>query len=173
MSPDVSSVFSLSHPELRTVIPVVSYQCRGEAAAAVASVVSNSVWPHRRQPTSLPRPWDSPGKSTGVGCHCLLDYQIHCCWWNSKHETYSFIDAHCFCQAFPCLPGHNNDNSLLQSLFAKFSKLIQIQGNVQCNWFLKIVFSQNIIYSNLGIQLEIFPVGRFLEPCVWPEADFV
>ena len=27
---------------------------------------------HRRQPTRLPRPWDSPGKNTGVGCHCLL-----------------------------------------------------------------------------------------------------
>ena len=26
----------------------------------------------RRQPTSLPRPWDSPGKNTGVGCHFLL-----------------------------------------------------------------------------------------------------
>ena len=28
--------------------------------------------PHRRQPTTLPRPWDSPGKNTGVGCHFLL-----------------------------------------------------------------------------------------------------
>ena len=28
--------------------------------------------PHRRQPTSLPRPWDSPSKTTGVGCHFLL-----------------------------------------------------------------------------------------------------
>ena len=28
--------------------------------------------PHRWQPTSLPRPWDSPGKNTGVGCHFLL-----------------------------------------------------------------------------------------------------
>ena len=28
--------------------------------------------PHRRQPTRLPRPWDSPGKNTGVGCHFLL-----------------------------------------------------------------------------------------------------
>ena len=34
--------------------------------------MSDSVWPHRRQPTRLPHPWDSPGKSTGVGCHCLL-----------------------------------------------------------------------------------------------------
>ena len=31
-----------------------------------------SVRPHRRQPTRLPRPWDSPGKNTGVGCHFLL-----------------------------------------------------------------------------------------------------
>ena len=38
----------------------------------VASVVSNSVQPHRRQLTRLPWPWDSPGKNTGVGCHFLL-----------------------------------------------------------------------------------------------------
>ena len=38
----------------------------------VTSVVSDSVWSHRRQPTRLPRPWDSPGKNTGVGCHFLL-----------------------------------------------------------------------------------------------------
>ena len=38
----------------------------------VASVVSNSVRPHRRQPTRLPPPQDSPGKNTGMGCHCLL-----------------------------------------------------------------------------------------------------
>ena len=35
------------------------------------SVVSDSVRPHRRQPTRLLRPWDSPGKNTGVGCHFL------------------------------------------------------------------------------------------------------
>ena len=38
----------------------------------VASVVSNSVRPHRQQPTRIHRPWDSPGKNTGVGCHFLL-----------------------------------------------------------------------------------------------------
>ena len=36
------------------------------------SVMSDSVQPHRRKPTRLPRPWDSPGKNTGVGCHFLL-----------------------------------------------------------------------------------------------------
>ena len=34
--------------------------------------MSDSVRPHRRQPTRLLHPWDSPGKSTGVGCHFLL-----------------------------------------------------------------------------------------------------
>ena len=34
--------------------------------------MSDSVRPHRRQPTRLPRPWDSPGKNTGVSCHFLL-----------------------------------------------------------------------------------------------------
>ena len=38
----------------------------------ITSVVSDSVPPHRWQPTRLPRPWDSPGKNTGVGCHFLL-----------------------------------------------------------------------------------------------------
>ena len=40
----------------------------------VTSVVSNSVWPQRRQPTRLPHPWDSPGKNTGVGCHFCLQW---------------------------------------------------------------------------------------------------
>ena len=34
--------------------------------------LSNSVRPHRRQPTRLRCPWDFPGKNTGVGCHFLL-----------------------------------------------------------------------------------------------------
>ena len=34
--------------------------------------MSDPVRPHRRQPTRLPRPWDSPGKNTGVGRHFLL-----------------------------------------------------------------------------------------------------
>ena len=34
--------------------------------------MSDSVRPHRWQPTRLPRPWDSPGKNTGVVCHVLL-----------------------------------------------------------------------------------------------------
>ena len=40
------------------------------------SVVSNSSLPHGLQPTRLLCPWDFPGKSTGVGCHCLLQFVV-------------------------------------------------------------------------------------------------
>ena len=44
------------------------------AAANATSVVSDSSRPHGQQPTRLLRQWDSPGKSTGVSCHCPLRY---------------------------------------------------------------------------------------------------
>ena len=42
--------------------------------------MSDSLWPHRHQPTRLCHPWDSPGKNTGVGCHFLLQgsFAISC-----------------------------------------------------------------------------------------------
>ena len=43
-----------------------------QCTAAAESLQSDSVRPHRRQPTRLPRPWDSPGKNSGVACHFLL-----------------------------------------------------------------------------------------------------
>ena len=43
----------------------------GFCCCQVASVVSNSVRPHRWQRTRLLHPWDSLGKNTGVGCHFL------------------------------------------------------------------------------------------------------
>ena len=37
--------------------------------------MSDSSRPHGLQPTRLLGPWDFPGKSTGVGCHCLLHHR--------------------------------------------------------------------------------------------------
>ena len=50
------------------------------------SVVPNSSWPHGLQPTRLLRPWDFPGKSTRVGCHCLLHNIVG----NFKKRIYTF-----------------------------------------------------------------------------------
>ena len=38
--------------------------------------MSDSAWPQRRQPTRLPRPWNSPGKNSGVDFHFLLQCMI-------------------------------------------------------------------------------------------------
>ena len=45
--------------------------------------MSDSVRPHRWQPTRLPRPWDSPGKNTGGGCH----FRLQCMKVKSENEV--------------------------------------------------------------------------------------
>ena len=53
-----------------------------------------SSWPHGLQPTRLLHPWDFPGKSTGVGCHCLL----RLCTWSkgkrvglTRYQSFAFV----------------------------------------------------------------------------------
>ena len=53
-------------------LPFPSPMHESEKRKRSRSVVSDSQRPHGLQPTRLLQPWDSPGKSTGVGCHCLL-----------------------------------------------------------------------------------------------------
>ena len=65
--------------------------------------MSDSVRPRRRQPTRLPRPWDSPGKNTGVGCHSR-EFQ--------KNMYFCFID---YIKAFDCVD-HNKLWKILQEM---------------------------------------------------------
>ena len=73
----------LPHPGIETGSPALQadslpFELQGRPVASlcccccVTSVMSDSVQPHKRQPTRLPHPWDSPGKNTGVGCHFLI-----------------------------------------------------------------------------------------------------
>ena len=68
------TLFSSAHGTISRIDQILGHKsaAAAAAAAAVASVMSDSVQPHRWQPTRLPCPWDSPGKNTGVGCHFLL-----------------------------------------------------------------------------------------------------
>ena len=47
------------------------------------------LWPHGLQPTGLLCPWDFPGKSTGVGCHCLLPTVWYMCTYHWFTSLYS------------------------------------------------------------------------------------
>ena len=62
----------IDNDQLRGLLKLILLQL--QAAAAAKSLQSDSVRPHRRQPTRLPGPWDSPGKDTGAGCYFLLQY---------------------------------------------------------------------------------------------------
>ena len=55
-------------------LPFPSPMHESEKLKRSRSVMSDSQRPHGLQPTRLLCPWDFPGKSTGVGCHCLLWY---------------------------------------------------------------------------------------------------
>ena len=61
-----------SRKEHWSVLPFPSPMHESEKWKWRRSVVSDSSQPHGLQPTRLLHPWDFPGKSTGVGCHCLL-----------------------------------------------------------------------------------------------------
>ena len=71
--------------------------------------MSNSVPPHRWQPTSLCRPWDSPGKNTGVGCHFLLQCM--------KVKSESKVTQSCptLCNPMDCSPPGSSIHGIFQA----------------------------------------------------------
>ena len=95
------------------------------------SVVSESSRPHGQQPTRLLHPWDFPGKSTGVGCHCLLhkyDLGLICRAYKVVEEGYEFfakkhsitlLSASNYCGEFD-----NGDTTLsVDKVFFRFQNL--------------------------------------------------
>ena len=71
-SPPGSPSLGFSRQEHWSGLPFPSPMHESEKWKWSRSVLSDSYWPHGLQPTRLLHPWDFPGKSTGVGCHCLL-----------------------------------------------------------------------------------------------------
>ena len=60
-------------------------------------VVSDSVGPHRWQPTGLLCPWDSPGKNTGMSCHFLLPIRALLVKYTLSLAMYKFTTIHFLC----------------------------------------------------------------------------
>ena len=75
-SPPGSAVLGFSRHEHWSGKPFPTPMHESENWKWSRSVMSYSSQPHGMQPTRLLRPWDFPGKSTGVGCHCV--YGINC-----------------------------------------------------------------------------------------------
>ena len=98
--------------------------------------MSNSLRPHRQQPTRLPCPWDSPGRNTGVGCHFLLQCM--------KVKSESEVAQSCptLCDPVDCsLPG--------SSIHGIFQARVLEWG--------AIAFSVTVLYSFLDVSLMFLP----------------
>ena len=96
----------------------------GQKACASKSLQScPTLCDPRRQPTRLPRLWDSPGKNTGVGCHFLLQCM--------KVKTESEVAQSCSTLSHPmncCLPG-SSIHGIFQARVLEWG-VIAFSGNV-------------------------------------------
>ena len=77
-SPQGSPSLGFSRQEHWSGLPFPSPMQESEKWKWSHSVVSDPQRPHGLQPSRLLCPWDFPGKSTGVGCHCLLRWLLYC-----------------------------------------------------------------------------------------------
>ena len=71
-SPPGSSVPGIPQARILEWVAISFFNHESERGKWSLSVVSDSSRPHGLQPTRFLCPWDFPGESTGVGCHCLL-----------------------------------------------------------------------------------------------------
>ena len=95
----------------------------------VTSVVSDSLPPHRQQPTRLPCPWDPPDKNTGVGCHFLLQ--------RVKVKSESEVAQSCptLCDPLDCSPPGSAVPRILQ---ARTLEWVAISFSNPWKWKVKV-----------------------------------
>ena len=115
--------------------------------------MSDSLQPHRRQPTRLPHPWDSLGKNTGVGCHFLLQ----CIEVKSQSEVAQSCPT--LRDPMDCnLPG-SSVHGIFQARVLEwgaiaFSKLLCLLPHI--SWYIPGIYVTN----SLWLLTELFPISH-------------
>ena len=138
--------FPLLSPSLHAMFLGISNFLEEISAAATAktSVVSDSVRPQRRQPTRLPRPWDSPGKNTGVGCHFLLQCR--------KVKSESEVNQSCLTLRDPmdCSSPDSSIHGVLQARVLEWGAIaffpILLFSSISLHWSLKKTFLSSLLF---------------------------
>ena len=110
----------------------------------------DSVRPHRRKPTRLPRPWDSPGKNTGVGCHFLLQCM--------KVKSESEVTQSCPTLGDPmdCSPPGSSIHGIFQ---ARVLECGAIAFSVRRVWYYIRLKSKFNLNKNLAFVIKSFFKG--------------
>ena len=110
--------------------------------------MSDSVRPHRQQPTRLPGPWDSPGKNTGVGCHFLLQ--------SMKVKSESEVTQSCLTLSNPmdCSPPGSSINGIFQARVLEWGSIAfstkRSTGRQILLWSCSVQFSHSVVSDSLG-----------------------
>ena len=100
------------------------------------------VRPHRRQPTRLPRPWDSPGKNTGVGYHFFLQ----CMQVKSESEV---------AQSYPTLRDPMDCSLPGSSIHGIFQARVLEWGAIECNCVVAEP-SLALPFFGIGMKTDLF-----------------
>ena len=100
--------------------------------------MSNSVQPHRKQPTRLHHPWDSPGKNTGVGCHFLLQCM--------KMKSESEVTQLCLTPSDPmdCSPPGSWIHRIFQARVLRWGATAFSE-----DWYQSVQFSRSVVSDSL------------------------
>ena len=110
--------------------------------------MSESVRPHRRQPTRLPCHWDSPGKNTGVGCHFLLQCM--------KVKTESEVTQSCLTLSDPmdCSPPGSSIHGIFQARVLEWgaTAFSATPSNMVLNLVLCLLF---VIFVNYACSILV------------------
>ena len=127
--------------------------------------MSDSVRPHRQQPTRLPHPWDSPGKNTGVGCHFLLQCM--------KVKSESEVAQSCptLCDPMDCrLSGSSvHDMSFLYGIVQDFIKIWQSLFNQCQNLFIKYILGTFYPFH----RSYDFCIAKFYHSTFWQSSTHI
>ena len=126
--------------------------------------MSDSVRPHRWQPTRLPHPWNSPGKNTGVGCHFLLQCM------KGKRESDATLSNPMDCS----LPGSSVHGifqaRVLLTPLVKFNRYFRNNKNVtlfSLFIYLTISESESVSYSFMSDSLQSHGLSPTRLLCSW------
>ena len=133
--------------------------------------MSDSLQPHGLQPTKLLRPWDFPGKSTGVGCLCLLQPQA----WDVLISSFlpSTGGQHSEQRHFNS-QAEGQDSLRLAVMYDYHNKSNRKQVKETVLTRVKIGFSlqQDLVFEALDTVLLTFPgpalVSRTMDICGYP-----
>ena len=130
--------------------------------------MSNSVWPHRQQPSGLRHPWDSPGENTGVGCHCLLQCV--------KVKSESEVVQSCLTLRDPMdcsLPG-SSIHGIFQARVLEWGAKIAHISEVNLNNFFDSTYKCIMIFVFLWLHLVLSSPGpSMLLQVAWFHSLFV